>query len=440
MTRAQVIPLLAILLAACGGGERATPPREAGAIQPTRVVATPVAIDAAPSAPLDAPVDAAPEVATPAAPEPGYDFIAEVNVLFRAVACNDATSPLPEALTHGDAARAAKLQKVIDHHCAAMKPLQDQYRDEYFDKARAWFVAHEPADLPTTVVYGFGGGDLISMLVAFPKATEITTVSLELAGDPRSITNESPEKLERDLAAFRHDLGTLIGNGSNLSVNLSDAQRNAVAAQLSSHLIGLSTGGYELVSARFFTLDAAGAIHYLEKDEIDADHRPGHAISGAWKAPTFAQSFGNVELRYRVPGERALRVHRHIAWNLADGYLHDHPALLAHLGAKGKVALCVKGASYLLWTDGFSTFRKYLVDHLAWMVSDSTGLAPMFVPPTLEQEGYGTYAGPYLPQDVGMRGDLSVHKLFAKPKDALPFRYGYLDRHGHNHLIITHPK
>ena len=47
--------------------------------------------------------------------------------------------------------------------------------------------------MPKTVVYPFGGGDLLSALVAFPDATEITTISLEQAGDPRRLRTLTPD-------------------------------------------------------------------------------------------------------------------------------------------------------------------------------------------------------------------------------------------------------
>ena len=46
-------------------------------------------------------------------------------------------------------------------------------------------MTEAPKDLPTALVYPFGGGDLMAALQLFPEATEITTISLELAGDPR---------------------------------------------------------------------------------------------------------------------------------------------------------------------------------------------------------------------------------------------------------------
>jgi hypothetical protein len=384
------------------------------------------------------PIDAAPVVEK----KPGYDFIADIRALYRVVGCGHLDEPLPDALTHGDADRAAKLAKVIDHHCKELKPQMDKYRDEYFGKAREWFVAHEPADLPKTVVYGFGGGDLVSALVAFPNATAITTISLELSGDPRKYASLTPEQLDSALAAFRHDIGLLIGVGSNLSTNLSAQQRSQIAAQLSSHLLGMATGGYEPVAARFFAIDDNGAIHYFEKDEIDADQKSGKSLSGSWKSPAFAQSFYNVEVEYTAPNDPTIRVFRHIGWNLGDEYLKQHTGLLAHLASLGQVAICVKGGSYLLWHDDFSMFRQYMIDHGQWMVTDSTGLAPAYVDSAVfQQDAYGQFDGPPTGWKFetldGTKASRSFRKLWASPKDKMPFRFGYLDKNGHNHIVIT---
>ncbi len=423
---------LVIAALAIGCSDHAKPPAD---------VAAPIApvVVQAPADAAVAPVADAPPAAIVAAKEPGHDFIDDVQLLYRVVACGHLDTPIPDVLAHGDADRAAKLQKVIDGHCKTLAPFMDKFRKEYFDVARAWFVAHEPKDLPTTVVYAFGGGDLVSALVAFPDATDITTLSLELAGDPRKLPALAPEELDRNLATFRRDIGMLIWVGSNLSVNLSDEQRSSVAAQLSSHLLGLSTGGYEPVAVRFFALDDTGAVHYYETDEIDP--KPGKSLSGSWKAPAFSQAFQNVEVKYRKIGETTVRVHRHIAWNLSNQALAKQPGVLAYLAAKGKVAVCVKGGSYLLWLDDFSTFRKYLLDHLAWMVADSTGIAPNFAEPAgMEQDAYGQFDGPVLPSMVGQRGDVSSRKKWKKPKDRMPFRFGYLDLGNHSHVMITRPK
>src|SRR5262249_24373182 len=95
-----------------------------------------------------------------------------------------------------------------------------------------------------------------------------------------------------------------------------------------------------------------------------------------WLSPNFSEAFAHVEIRYVKTGDPTVRVHRHLGWNLANDYLADHPELLKYLEAKGKVTMMTKGASYLLWYKDFSTIRDYMLAHLAWMVSDSTGIPP----------------------------------------------------------------
>src|SRR6266850_3943530 len=98
---------------------------------------------------------ATPAVA-PAPVQPGADFVAETRVLYRIAACA------------GDAAIPAALQPAVDRHCHSITPYLETFRAKYLGDARAWFIAREPKDLPHTVVYPFGGGDLISALVPFP--------------------------------------------------------------------------------------------------------------------------------------------------------------------------------------------------------------------------------------------------------------------------------
>lgn len=310
------------------------------------------------------------------------EFIGDAKLLYTIAACGT-----------GDVD--PSLQKIVEHHCKAVNERLAKFRALYFDKGRAWFDKVVPADAPATVVYPFGGGDLLSALVAFPNATEITTVSLELAGDPRRLKTLKPAQVEMSLGALRMEIGGLISVGSNTSENLSSQQQNDLPGQVSSFLIGLVAGGYEPVSMRYFTLDDAGEIHYLEASEIDEmDKAAAKSLKHDWKPPTFSPAFANVEIQYRKIGETQIRVHRHIAWNLSNDYMSKHPQLIHHLEKKGQVTVLVKGASYLLWRGDFSRIREYLLDHLAWMLSDSTGIPPKYARPAgMIQETYGYYTG-----------------------------------------------
>jgi hypothetical protein len=373
------------------------------------------------------PVDAA--VPLPLPPE-GADFSAEAKLLFRIVACGN-DDPLPAGY---DA-------KVVAHHCKLIRAQEAAYRTKYVESP--FFDELVPDDVPSTVVYPFGGGDLISALVVFPDATEITTISLELAGDPRRITQLEPAALKRSLAALRVQIGGTLENGSNTSELLSESQRNDLPVQVSSFLMGLAANGFEPVGMRYFRLTDDGAIDYLDAAEIEALDPRAKSRKGDWRSPSFSEAFANVEIQYRKQGDATapIRVHRHLGWNLADYELDKHPQLLRHLEQKGKVAFLTKGASYLLWVPFFSKIRDYMLAHLAWMLSDSTGIPPRFTKPLgMEQITYGRFNRAFLPKPRGTKDERDFRALWrSQPARPMPFRFGYLDAHLQPHLVITRP-
>jgi hypothetical protein len=405
----------------------ATPPSTPTATPPPPEVASGSApVASAPQPPPPPPTPATP----PAVPkEGGYDFLAEAKLLYRVAGCGS-TDPLPAELSAD--------QAVVDRHCKSLAPDMKKYREKYYVTARAWFDEHMPKDLPKTVVYAFGGGDLLSALTAFPDASEITTISLELAGDPRKLPSLKPAELEQQLAAFRAQIGWLVLVGSNTSENLSKGQRNDLPGQVMSFLLGMATLGYEPLSMKYFSIDDNGNVHYLEKDEIESDTKATKQLRESWNRPAFAAAFRNVEFRYRKIGETAVHVHRHIAWNLDDKGLAKEPQLIKHLEAKGKTTMLVKGASYLLWTSDFGRMRKYLLDNMVWMLSDSTGIPPNLAP-GMVQEPFGRFQTPFLEGVQNTREAVAMRNLWKTAKP-LPFRYGYVDKDGGSHLMFTHPK
>src|SRR3954471_10461002 len=98
----------------------------------------------------------------------GVDFIKDAKLFYRVVACGG-SDPLPATV---DAA-------TVDKHCAEMAKRYKDYNEKYAQVAETFFSGVRPANLPATVVYPFGGGDLGSALITYPQATEITTISLE---------------------------------------------------------------------------------------------------------------------------------------------------------------------------------------------------------------------------------------------------------------------
>jgi hypothetical protein len=415
------VALCAALLAACEPRAiESAPP----ASSPPRPAASDVWIDAQPPPPA---VSATPMVADDPA---GKDFSEEVRLLFRVAACGS-DAPLPPEI---DAA-------VVKAHCDEIRPRIAAYRTRYVGVAKPFLTALAPAGLPDKVVYPFGGGDLVTALTTYPEAREITTLSLELVGDPRRIRGMSRSTLETSLAAFRAELGELLWvDDYSRSETLKKTQRGDIPGELGLFLVGLAVHGYEPVGLRYFTLQPDGSIHYLTDRQIaESDHVIAQNRKATWTPPDFAESFANAEITFKPAGSAAgepLRVHRHLAQNLADEPLSRNPAVLKHLENKGPVAAMTKAASYLLWNDAFSTVREYLLGHMVFMVSDSTGVPPSFAGKAgFVQETYGTFKGSLLRASPAHNRDFT--KLWkSQPTRKLPFIYGYKSQK-QAHLVVT---
>ena len=293
------------------------------------------------------------------------------------------------------------------------------------------------------MVYPFGGGDLMSALVTFPDAKEITTISLEHAGDPTRLGKlDNKGKLATALANYRNGSSGLLTLHDSTSENMRKLEKGAIPGQLSFHLTGMAVNGYEPVSLKFFKLADDGKIVYLEKADYEAlANKIAKKVKGSWVDTDWSEAYNHMELVMRKAGDpkAPLVTHRHIAWNLNDGGFGGS-ALEKHLLAKGKVAALTKAASYLIWGGGFSGIRDYLLANLTWMASDATGIPPRHAKKAgFEQVTYGTFKGPFL-EDADVNIGAEMAKMWAtQPRRKLPFRYGYPDSEKNLHLMITKP-
>ncbi len=436
-----MIPRLLALLVLASSCARAPAPPASGTtpsdVAPSATAAAPPASTGASAVPGDAasPTSAEPSPASVAASAPsadgappelgappqlvGKDFIAQARTLFRVGACG----PSGDVPARFDAATVAR-------HCEELGRAYGDYQKTWVDVAKPFIAALEPKDLPGVVVYPFGGGDLASALTTFPSATEITTISLEPAGDVRPMDTLPADRLAHELQVHRAHLERLFEKAHSRTDNLEKESKTELPGEILFDLAALVVHGQEPVSLRYFRLRPDGSIAYVSQADID----------GAKTSTERRALFANAELRFRRAGADAPeQVLRHISFDLEDAHVIADPSLLAHLSAKGKVAAMTKAASHLLWSDHFATVRTWLLDHTDWMISDSTGIPPRFASPAgFTQDTYGTFNGPAPFGLLDARDAADVKKLFAsQPARDLSFRYGYPDKDGHGHLIVT---
>lgn len=412
--------------------------------------APPAASKAAPPAAGKAAPPAASRPAPPAAaskwkpvdtdPQPGVgqDFLADGQTLYRVLSCGG-DAPVPKGL---DAA-------VVETHCKRLLAIMQRYREGFLVKATALFNEIRPKDLPQAVVYPFGGGDLLTALTTFPDALEITTISLEHAGDPQRIGKLTKKAdLEKALQMFDDSMSTLLSGDWNWTRNFEAMEQLGIPDQLGSAMMALVIHGYEPVSIRFFTVKRDGSIDYFDAAKLAAAKATKPDKLRPWGAPDWSNAFSNVEVRFRARAGGPVKVFRHIAANVSDAHLTTDPnhltkspGLLLHLQAKGPVAAMTRAASHLLWEPTFSLIRDYLTANLVWMPSDSTGVPPPFAKAAgLVQDTYGSFEAAYEASDQGHRPQYNeaFKELFAKnPKKPLEFRYGYPDVYKKPHMVVT---
>jgi hypothetical protein len=358
------------------------------------------------------------------------DYGAEARVLWRTVACGG-VDEIPAQLP----------RKTIESHCKDTTRVYARFRRKWADIAAPQLATMRPPKLPGTVLYPFGGGDLLFALVVFPDATEITSISLERAGNVRVIDHMTRADFKAGLADADFMIHRLASVEYSFTQHMEAMQHAKLPIQLSLTLAALAAMGFEPVNLRYFELAADGSLRYLTEAELDAatpardGPRHRHDVDAGIPA-----AYGNIELTYRPIGQpdAPLRTYRSIAGNLHDSQLTPESPLYRHLAQKGPLAAMTKAASYLLWRDDFSHIRELLLGHMVWMVSDSTGILPMHAKPAgFVEETYGTFRGSLLGTDAARNRDM-IRLWHEQPARALGFRFGYPDHSKKDgHLLVT---
>ncbi len=343
--------------------------------------------------------------------------LAAGHALLRAVAC-EGNASLAEGLDH----------KTVARHCTRLRTLVATYRTRWLDKATPFFRRVVPVSTPRTIIYPFGGGDLLSALAVFPDLHEITTVSLEPAGDVRAIHTIGAAKFSRALGQLRTEMGFLLRSSFSRTRHMHVFMTNGkLPGQLAFTLLALTVHGYDLLDLRYFSLDTQGRVIYLD---------------AARRAALGKRAFDNIEVRFRKRGTSAapIKTFRHVRQNLDNGHLAKTPRFLRHLRAKGRVTVMTKAASYLLWWRKFSTLRAYLIANMDWMISDSSGMLPRHLRGTgFEQVTYGRFEGNIL--NIATYLTDEAKRLWNRPpRRRLRFRFGYPDTVGNASLMITRRK
>jgi hypothetical protein len=263
------------------------------------------------------------------------------------------------------------------------------------------------------------------------------------------IESISRGQLATDIGTIGGDVRRLYRSAHSTTKSLQEASHSELPGTLMFALAALAVHEMEPVSLRYFDIQPDGTLKYLTSGDLDKRAEAFMAAKHEKKTSKhywYEQDspFSNVEIQFRPrggDGKAPVRTYRHIVANLDDPHMAQDERVLVHLRAKGKVSVMTKAASFLLWYDDFSKIREYLLKHMAWMISDASGIPPSYADPAgFEQVTYGVFNGPYFIKDPKNTRAEFVKMWKKQPKRALPFRFGYPDQDKNGHMMITKPK
>ena len=370
---------------------------------------------------------AAPAIARHRDPEPSTVYEQPVKIIYKYVTRPDPPPAPPKDFSEDLLALWAMVKPGAS---GELDGILAEYKRNWLAVAMPFLAGIVPKDLPRTVVYPFGGGDLVSALAVYPDATDITTISLEPAGEVAAMFRGGPAYTRERLAKVRKDIHFLLSQAFSRTEDMTQQNEEQIPGQVVYSLMALNVHGYEPVSLKYFRFGPGGEVKYWNEPDLKTQINLGN--EHVWD---------NMELRFRAQGEGSPeRVHRHIYIDLSDKRFEKDPVLLKFLQSKGRVSAITKACSYLLWENAFSVIRKYLLDQADFIISDATGVPPHVARAAgHEQITYGRFSAAIMKVNQETKDEF-VNMWKKQPFRKLPFRFGYPNHgSGEGHLLITRP-
>jgi hypothetical protein len=357
----------------------------------------------------------------------GLSFAQEIKRLEQVAACQ------PGLVTVSDSR-----EQVIRNHCRTLTHALKDFRSRWLSKAAPFFKAHVPSNISKTIVYPFGGADLVTLLTIFPAAEVFTSISLESSGDPRGLEDLSDEELGKELEFLRAKQIQQLSFSHSKTTNLGRLSRATMTAEQVFSLVALGVHGYEVVDLQFFHLEEDGTMRYLTQNDLDAalkGLRPGTRDYEKRSRKVFANM--EISFQYKSMGPAGpTKIYRHIKANLSNSEVEKNRGLQAYIQSQGRIATLFKAASFLIPQRAFSLIRDLILAQADWMVSDSTGVLPKQAHQHgFTIEAFGRYGGAYLKMGDWTNPTLVPFWASRKHK-ALNFRFGYPDNSRNHHMLI----
>lgn len=260
---------------------------------------------------------------------------------------------------------------------------------------RDWEVNYLPdATQPLeTAFYLFSGPDFLYAQQFYPNAHTYILAGTEPVGPLPDVLRFAGPGLDPVLQNLQKSLNSVLSFSFFITKDMkTDLQREELKGTLPIFYVFLARAGKVITDVSFVTLDKSGQSHVSQPNEKGKGLTPGVRVM-------FADSLGG-----------ATQTLYYFTTDLSNDGIRSQPGFMKFCAAQGTGASLLKSASYLMFENGFSTVRDFLLDRSKAIVQDDSGIPiGAFDQRVWSLRFFGTYAGPielfrkyYQPQLVGI--------------------------------------
>ena len=191
---------------------------------------------------------------------------------------------------------------------------------------------------PRTLLYPFGGPDLLYATALFPQASNYVLLGLEPAGGLPDLESADPAEVMAGLHRLKVAMDAQLKTGYFITKDM----KNDLAG-------GAMPGVTPILLASLALMDA-------EVQSVDTINAGGR---------------GGVDIRFRLPGGGSRRA-IYVSGDLSNGGFNS--AYRSWLSSYGGGVAYFKAASYLMHDSGFSGIRDWVLENSRAVVQDDSGI------------------------------------------------------------------
>ena len=260
---------------------------------------------------------------------------------------------------------------------------------------RNWEINYLPdATQPLPVVfYMFSGPDFLYAHQFFPNAGTYILAGTEPIGPLPDVLRFAGPALEPVLQDLQKSLNSVLSFSFFITKDMkTDLQREELKGTLPIFYVFLARAGKTITNITFVTLDKSGQPHSTTPNDQSKSLTPG------------------VRITFTSGPDAPPQALYYFTTDLSNEGIRQQPGFLKFCEAQGTGASLLKSASYLMFENGFSRVRDFLLTGSKAIVQDDSGIPiAAFDPAKWLLRFFGSYAGPidvfkqyYQPQLQGL--------------------------------------